>query len=72
MKGHLVGVGLSSCIIIFFELNVFDHIENKGQRLSRWPRMSPLFMFTERKKKKKFKKSKKKGREERKKKDQCT
>ena len=62
MKGHLVGMGLSSCIIIFFELNISDHIENKGQRLSRWPIVNPLFTFAGGKKRKKEIKVKKKRR----------
>lgn len=53
MKGHLVGMGLSSCIIIFFELNISDHIENKGQRLSRWPIVNPLLMFAGKKREEK-------------------
>ena len=53
MKGHLVGMGLSSCIIIFFELNISDRIENKGQRLSRWPIVNPLFTFAGKKREKK-------------------
>lgn len=66
MKGHLVGMGLSSCIIIFFELNISDHIENKGQRLSRWPIVNPLLMFAGKKKRRKRNQSKK---EEKKKKN---
>ena len=71
MKGHLVGVGLSSCIIIFFELNISDHIENKGQRLSRWPIASPTFMFAGLKKRNQSKKEEKKKRTVNKIKKQC-